>query len=281
MKIIGMLILFLLPNVVVLAQEVETQEFVEAEIILKDKNGKNSSLENLVQAAEERPLVFFGELHDNEQAHKVQLKLLTLFHKVHPTVVLGMEMFETDVQHIIDEYFADLIGQKSFESEARVWSNYQNDYKPLVELAKANKIKLIASNVPRRYANTVYKQGITVLDKFDSRVRSFMAKLPLKVDTTLTTYQDMREMLPGHDATNMIFSQALKDATMAKFILKNYQEGQVFLHINGAYHSKMKEGIISFFPNDFQQKVLTINTVKREEVTPELLATADFTLIVD
>ncbi len=276
-----MLILFLLPNVVVLAQEVETQEFVEAEIILKDKNGKNSSLENLVQAAEERPLVFFGELHDNEQAHKVQLKLLTLFHKVHPTVVLGMEMFETDVQHIIDEYFADLIGQKSFESEARVWSNYQNDYKPLVELAKANKIKLIASNVPRRYANTVYKQGITVLDKFDSRVRSFMAKLPLKVDTTLTTYQDMREMLPGHDATNMIFSQALKDATMAKFILKNYQEGQVFLHINGAYHSKMKEGIISFFPNDFQQKVLTINTVKREEVTPELLATADFTLIVD
>jgi len=281
MKIIGMLILFLLPNVVVLAQEVETQEFVEAEIILKDKNGKNSSLENLVQAAEERPLVFFGELHDNEQAHKVQLKLLTLFHKVHPTVVLGMEMFETDVQHIIDEYFADLIGQKSFESEARVWSNYQNDYKPLVEFAKANKIKLIASNVPRRYANTVYKQGITVLDKFDSRVRSFMAKLPLKVDTTLTTYQDMREMLPGHDATNMIFSQALKDATMAKFILKNYQEGQVFLHINGAYHSKMKEGIISFFPNDFQQKVLTINTVKREEVTPELLATADFTLIVD
>lgn len=276
-----MLILFLLPNVVVLAQEVETQEFVEVEIILKDKNGNNSSLENVVQAAEERPLVFFGELHDNEQAHKVQLKLLTLFHKVHPTVVLGMEMFETDVQHIIDEYFADLISKKSFESEARVWSNYQNDYKPLVEFAKANKIKLIASNVPRRYANAVYKQGITVLDKFDSRVRSFMAKLPLKVDTTLTTYQDMREMLPGHDATNMIFSQALKDATMAEFILKNYQEGQVFLHINGAYHSKMKEGIISFFPNDFQQKVLTINTVKREEVTPELLATADFTLIVD
>ena len=108
-----------------------------------------------------------------------------------------------------------------------------------------------------------------------------MAKLPLKVDTTLTTYQEMREMLPGHDATNMIYSQALKDATMAEFILKNYQEGQVFIHINGAYHSKMKEGIISFFPNDFQQKVLTINTVKREEVTPELLATADFTLIVD
>lgn len=276
-----MLILFLLPNVVVLAQKVETQEFVEAEIILKDKNGKNSSLEKVVQAAEERPLVFFGELHDNEQAHKVQLKLLTLFHKVHPTVVLGMEMFETDVQHIIDEYFADLISQKSFESEARVWSNYQNDYKPLVEFAKAKKIKLIASNVPRRYANAVYKQGITVLDKFDSRVRSFMAKLPLKVDTTLSTYQDMREMLHGHDATNMIFSQALKDASMAEFILKNYQEGQVFLHINGAYHSKMKEGIISFFPNDFQQKVLTINTVKREEVTPELLATADFTLIVD
>ncbi|MEI5985180.1 MULTISPECIES: ChaN family lipoprotein [Sphingobacterium] len=281
MKIIGILILFLLPNMVVLAQEVETQEFVEAEIILKDKNGKNSSLENVVQAVEERPLVFFGELHDNEQAHKVQLKLLTLLNKVHPTVVLGMEMFETDVQHIIDEYFADLISQKSFESEARVWSNYQNDYKPLVEFAKANKIKLIASNVPRRYANAVYKQGITVLDKFDSRVRSFMAKLPLKVDTTLTTYQDMREMLPGHDATNMIFSQALKDATMAEFILKNYQEGQVFLHINGAYHSKMKEGIISFFPKDIQQKVLTINTVKREEVTPELLATADFTLIVD
>jgi len=281
MKIIGMLIFFLLPNMIVLAQEVEAQDFMEAEIILKDKNGKNSSLENVVQAAENRPLVFFGELHDNEQAHKLQLKLLTLLNKVHPTVVLGMEMFETDVQHIIDEYFADLISQKSFESEARVWLNYQNDYKPLVEFAKTKKIKLIASNVPRRYANAVYKQGITVLEKFDTKARSYMAKLPLKVDTTLTTYQEMREMLPGHDATNMIYSQALKDATMAEFILKNYQEGQVFIHINGAYHSKMKEGIISFFPKDIQQIVLTINTVKREEVTPELLAKADFTLIVD
>ncbi len=276
-----MLIFFLLPNMIVLAQEVEAQDFMEAEIILKDKNGKNSSLENVVQAAENRPLVFFGELHDNEQAHKLQLKLLTLLNKVHPTVVLGMEMFETDVQHIIDEYFADLISQKSFESEARVWLNYQNDYKPLVEFAKTKKIKLIASNVPRRYANAVYKQGITVLEKFDTKARSYMAKLPLKVDTTLTTYQEMREMLPGHDATNMIYSQALKDATMAEFILKNYQEGQVFIHINGAYHSKMKEGIISFFPKDIQQIVLTINTVKREEVTPELLAKADFTLIVD
>ena len=276
-----MLILFLLPSMIVLAQEVDTRDFLEAEIILKGKNGKNSSLENVVQASENRPLVFFGELHDNKMAHEVQLKLLSLFHKVHPMVVLGMEMFETDVQQVIDEYFADLISQKSFESEARVWSNYQNDYKPLLEFAKANKIRLIASNVPRRYANAVYKQGITVLDKFDSRARSFMAKLPLQVDTTLTTYQDMREMLPGHDATNMIYSQALKDATMAEFILKNYQEGQVFLHINGAYHSKMKEGIISFFPKEIQQKVLTINTIKREEATPELLATADFTLIVD
>src|SRR5690606_41181031 len=49
-------------------------------------------------------------------------------HKTHGNnLILGMEMFEMDVQPILDEYFSDLINQRSFESESRIWNNYTED----------------------------------------------------------------------------------------------------------------------------------------------------------
>jgi len=176
-------------------------------------------------------------------------------------------MFESDNQLLIDEYFEDLISQKSFEKETRLWDQYKTDYKPLLEYAKENDIKYIATNIPRRYASLVYKKGIEYLDSLSDNAKQYIAPLPIEVDLELASYKEMAQMMKGHGGENLPKSQAVKDATMAHFILENYTDGDVFLHLNGDYHSKNYEGIVWYLKQSRPElKVMTISTVNSEDI---------------
>lgn len=78
-------------------------------------------------------------------------------------------MFEADNQIVINEYFAGIIKESSFESELRKWNNYATDYKPLINFAKNEGLKFVASNVPRRYASVVSGGGFKARTKFQPR----------------------------------------------------------------------------------------------------------------
>ena len=102
-------------------------------------------LKELTQA----DIVFFGELHDNSLNHWLELQVTKdLFLAKKEQLVLGAEMFEADNQTVVDEYLKSLITAKQFETEAKVWQNYQTDYKPLLDFAQENKLKFIATRCP-------------------------------------------------------------------------------------------------------------------------------------
>lgn len=246
---------------------------------LIDSAGQEVSWTKIANTIENTPFVFFGELHDQKLAHQAQLDFLKILHQQYPDrITLAMEMFEADVQPIIDEYFSGQINQRSFETEARVWKNYKQDYKPLVEFAKENHIELLATNIPRRYANAVYHQGIDILPELSEYAKQFLPPLPLQIDTTIRIYREMANMVPSHEGSNMLYSQAAKDATMAHFIMQHKTSGNIILHLNGAYHSKNKQGIPSFLTEVPLQQILTINTALE---TDDLdLSTADYTLLL-
>src|SRR5450759_5518740 len=101
--------------------------------------GKKADFKDLVKDAKKADVVFFGELHDNPIAHWLELELTkSLFASKGKNLILAAEMFETDNQILIDEYFAGIIKETSFEAEFRKWSNYSTDYKPLLNFAKEN-----------------------------------------------------------------------------------------------------------------------------------------------
>lgn len=89
----------------------------------------------------------------------------------------------------------------------------------------------------------------------------------------------------GHGGENLPKAQAIKDATMAHFILQNHKAGQLFIHYNGAYHSDYKEGIIWHIrQTNSQLKIMTISTVNQEQLkklNKENLGKADFIICVD
>ncbi|WP_069132221.1 ChaN family lipoprotein [Rhodohalobacter halophilus] len=253
--------------------------------LIYSKNGNVVSYQSILVQSKNSDLTFFGELHNNAIAHWLQLELLMDLQKdTTAATSVGFEMFEADQQILVDEYLNANISQSSFESEARLWNNYSTDYKPVLEFARENNLNVVATNIPRRYASSVYRNGLEALDNLTDEAKQWMMPLPVEVDTELPGYQNMLDMAQGHGGMNLVYSQAVKDATMSHFILKNLDENGRMLHLNGSYHSNNYEGIVWYVKRDRPElRVLTINTVVVDDVhdvESEMLEAADFTIVV-
>ena len=211
--------------------------------ILYNAKGKKISFGKMVDKISGNDIILFGELHNNAIAHWLQLELVKDA-KEKRGLVLGAEMFEQDNQEALDHYLHGDIDQKGFDTLARLWKNYPTDYAPLVNFAKENKIAFAADNIPRRYASLVAKGGFKALDSLSAKEKSWIAPLPIAYDAELPGYKKMLTMMVGHGGDNLPRAQAIKDATMAYFIFKYYQQGSLFIHFNGSYHSENHEGIV-------------------------------------
>lgn len=255
---------------------------------LFDSQGEKVAFDDMVATLQEADVVFFGEQHNNPIAHWMQLELSRRFNEAKgEQLMLGAEMFEADDQLLLNEYLSGLIAEKNFEQEARVWNNYQTDYKPLVLLAKNNDLPFIATNIPRRYANLVFREGLEALEQLSMQAKSYIAPLPIVVDMDLPGYKNMMRMMSGHGGDgndNLVKAQAIKDATMAHFIATNWREDHLFLHFNGSYHSDNKEGILWYLeryrPGLNTHTITTVSQESVEELTEEHRGKADFILCV-
>jgi uncharacterized iron-regulated protein len=247
----------------------------------------DSNYEQLLSACIAADMVFFGELHDDSICHSLELQLLKDLHNAKKQqLVIGAEMLEADQQVVLNEYLSGLITEKNFKEALQLWKNYGTDYAPLVNYAKAQNLAFIATNIPRRYAAMVFRGGFEALNPLSKTAKKHIAPLPIAYDANLSGYKAMLEMGGmGHD-TNLNFprAQAIKDATMAHFISKNWKKGNSFLHFNGAYHSNKREGIIWYLlqkkPN---LKIVSINTAYQAQsnrLEEEYKNTADFILVV-
>ena len=236
-----------------------------------DAKGKDIKYSKMIEKLADADIVLFGELHTNPICHWLEYEILKDLHLLKKEqMVVGAEMFETDNQLILSEYLGNKFDSKKFEEEVKLWKNYSTDYKPLVEYCKTNKLSFIATNTPRRYASMVNKGGFEVLDSLSPEAKTNLADLPVKYDPELKCYKDMLEMskeMGGHASANFPKAQAIKDATMAKFILKNWTKGQLFLHFEGSYHSDNYQGIMWYLldknPN---LKIVTISSVEQKDI---------------
>ena len=252
------------------------------------QDGKNATYRDLIKEASGADIVFFGELHDNPICHWLEYEITAdLFAAKGKNLVLGAEMFEADNQLIVNEYLAGLVKEKDFEAQARLWPNYKTDYKRLLNFARDSSLRFIATNIPRRYAAMVNKSGFEVLSTLEKDAQAFMAPLPIKYDSTLACYADMAKAMgggPSHVTSNITKAQAMKDATMAHFILKNFTKGKTFLHYNGSYHSDRFQSIIWYLKQaNPDLKIVTISSVEQaglDELKKESEGLANYIVVV-
>jgi uncharacterized iron-regulated protein len=242
--------------------------------IFSGDKSKSIDFDKMMKGLKKADVVFFGETHNNSLCHWLQLQVLkNLKEASAKEVVVGTEIFEADDQLILNEYMAGLIKEANFREEAKLWPNYNTDYAPILEFAKKNELDFIATNIPRRYASMVARNGLKSLEQLDEEAIKYIAPLPIEVNYELSSYKEVMNMMGSHMAhgksgkNNMIDAQAIKDATMAHFISENLSDGKLMFHINGSFHSKNKEGIVYYLQKARPElNIVTITMVEQEEI---------------
>ena len=257
---------------------------------LYTSEGNPLRYDSMIQQVHRADVILFGEIHNDALVHWLELQVAKDLFALDSNLMIGAEMFETDNQLLLDEFVAGTIEERHFAQEAKRWNNYATDYAPILTFAQQHRIPVIATNVPRRYASLVAREGLTRLDSLPGEAKELMAPLPLDVDRSLPGYQRMMDMIGGnanHGAMggeNMVSAQALKDATMAHFILLNRMQQATLLHLNGSYHSDNFEGIYWFIQqNSPETTIKTISCVAQPDVRrldEEHLGVANYIIVV-
>ena len=175
-----------------------------------------------------------------------------------------------------------LNGSKIGETE-NMFRSYHFDISDRLK-AKDNKLQFIATNIPRRFASNVFRGGFESLEALSDEEKSWIAPLPIKYNANLPGYVKMKEMMGGHGGDNLPKAQAVKDATMGYFILKNRAANKIFMHYNGSYHSDNYEGINWYLKQgDPTLKIVTVSVVEQDDIkkfNAEEKLKADFIIVV-
>lgn len=223
----------------------------EANFRVFDAQGNPASLEKIIEKIGQSDVVFLGEQHDDATAHALQLQIfksvVEKFGKERK-IALSLEMFERDVQIVLNEYLRNLISEAHFLRSSRPWDNYKQDYRPLLELAKTEKLPVLASNAPRRYVNMVSRGGRASLNALTPEAKKWLAPLPF--NQASAAYADKFKALMGNSAesgmgiNNILDSQTLWDATMAYSIAEFLKENKksLVVHLNGSFHTENRLG---------------------------------------
>jgi uncharacterized iron-regulated protein len=146
-----------------------------------ERDGDIASFADILAEVDSYDVVLVGEQHDDMVGHGFQASLLgAVFQRVQEdrSVVLSMEMFERDVQYIVDEYLAGLISEDHFLKSSRPWPEYEDRYRPMVEMARAHEFPVVAANAPRRYISRVSAEGPESLSDLPSTAQAFLPPLP-------------------------------------------------------------------------------------------------------
>jgi uncharacterized iron-regulated protein len=241
MKICLYLLLFMLP-ILAVAQAPMEQHYK----IYNTAQKRIATADDIVNDMAIADVLFFGEEHNDSTGHYLEALILKKLNEKYPAkTALSMEMFQTDCQTILNEYLAGFIREKNLITEGRAWQNYK-DYRPMVELAKENRLPVIAANAPTRYTNMVTRTGLADLQKLNATAKSWLPPLPIDTATG-AYYNKFTAIMGGHSEMKIYQSQNLWDATMGWSIAQFYKahKGFKIFQVNGGFHSEEKLGTVA------------------------------------
>lgn len=262
-------------------------------------------LETLLANITKGEVIFIGEQHNDDDGHKLELAIVQGVARRRPNSIVAMEMFERDVQSSLDEYFAGRISETEFLSRSRPWSNYMNDYRPIVEFARSQKWRVIGTNAPQRLARAVANNGLNIIERFAQVDRPMIAE---QIECPTDSYRErfsqtmLAMMAPSNGGTNphanphanphggaepdinaindrvekLYFAQCVKDETMGESIaklVKDKDSKPFVVHINGAFHSDYGQGTMSRakrrLPNSQVNNISIIPVDNIDKINPD------------
>ncbi|MDP5292331.1 ChaN family lipoprotein [Oceanimonas sp. CHS3-5] len=185
---------------------------------LLDAGGQPVPLTEAIPRLAEADVIMVGELHGHSGVHRFQAELLAALLARPRPMALAMEQFSRDRQTELNAYLAGKLGEDAFIEQANAWPGYRSDYRPLVELAKAAGIDVLAANAPRAIVRCIGREGPDYLSRLPDSHRGWVAeRLTLEDDAYKARFMATR--FHGQAPTdNQFAAQTSWDDTMAESI---------------------------------------------------------------
>ncbi|MEA3548672.1 MAG: ChaN family lipoprotein [Thermodesulfobacteriota bacterium] len=193
-------------------------------------------------------IIYVAESHTSEEDHALQLRIIRAMHERDPRLAIGMEMFNRDVQEVLDQFTRGSLDEKDFLKKSKYFTNWGFDYRlyrDILQFARRHHIPVIALNLDKQIVSDTFKKdGIAGLD---SEVK---ATLPPDRDLGKPGYRQRLEGVFNHHSgthftkerlNNFIQSQSLWDETMAEAIadyLKNNPDKKMVVLAGGGHMVK-------------------------------------------
>lgn len=143
-------------------------------------NGELITPDELARRLAGVQILFVGEEHTDLDAHRVQARVIEALHRAGRRVLIGLEMFPTTQQEVLDRWRAGWFTEDGFvklsdwyESWGYPWAYYRE----IFLFAHDHRLELRGVNVPREVVATVRARGFDALTAAQRRL------LPEGIDT--------------------------------------------------------------------------------------------------
>ena len=185
--------------------------------------------------AANRPIVLFGEVHDNAAQHALRLRAFETLLRSGARPALLLEQFDRERQPAIDLARASLpapdagqiilAGSGAPASETRLWN--WPFYQPLIALALAYELPIVAANVSREDARRVITEGLAA--------QGFNPLVAPEIQRVQSEEIESSHcgLLDAAQAQRMVSAQVARDQFMARLIEVHAPRGVLLLAGNG------------------------------------------------
>ncbi len=263
-------------------------------VIYRGDDGAVVGWPQIMDAVAGADVIVLGEEHDDAVGHGFQLAIVEDVLQQWPGTAVSMEMFDRTEQAVVDDYLADFIDLETFQErtastrwlklsrqyaardinrktfEKRIatlgWPDWESNYQPIVDAAKAAGAPVIAANTPWLvYMSVARREGFERLDDVTAAQRSLF-EVPDRIPDgeyrkrfwevlagraegePPPDNEDEEGAHPGFDdemILGMFRGQLVMDATMAASIAETRQVGAAkVVHLVGHFHCDFEGGLV-------------------------------------
>lgn len=248
---VGLLILLFLWGCAVTPQKLNIEgkpdAFGEGTIISSQKETA-ISFEQLLKEIATHRVIYVGEIHTNQEHHKIQLEVIQALFKKFPNLAVGMEMFDHSYQDVLDQWSAGKLDQEDFLRKVHWYANWRYDfslYKDILDFIKENHLRLVGLNIPGHIPPKIREGGIENLRDDEKK------HLPQQFGLSNTSHRDyVQKVFENHrhhfrgevEFENFYAAQSVWEDAMAEAVAENLNH-DVMVVLAGNGHIQFKYGI--------------------------------------
>ena len=184
-------------------------------------NNQYEPLDEVIPELTKNRIIIIGEQHDHKSHHISQLQIIKSLHSSNRGIAIGLEMFKSESQDVLDHWVSGEITEENFqESYIDNWGFPISLYMMIFEFAKKSKIPLVGLNIPKSITYHVAKDGFQSLQKEE---KEKLKNIRCDVGPKYKSYIKRAYGSHAHDNFNFTYfceAQLVWDTIMAENALK-------------------------------------------------------------